>query len=278
MPHSILYLYLCGRWNKKFMSNFSDDELKEINRAGKRKKARLNKIKKNAVLIGVLLLILIISSALLSPIFDVKNVIVSGTFILTDEKVIEVSKIEKEKNTFLFRTSSAEELVSELSFIDTVNIKRKLPSTVLIEITECKPIAQISLDEAVYLVVDKNRKILDSTTENLRYAVPTIENVNVSEFSVGELLTETKDPHCDTMLTIVNELNENDMLDNTKRLYYEDSYQFEYANGIICDLEKGKEITYKIKFLKEAIANIPEGKKGILEFVDDYKAVFKPNE
>ena len=33
-----------------------------------------------------------------------------------------------------------------------------------------------------------------------------------------------------------------------------------------------------VKFLKEVMAEIPEGKSGTIEFIDEYKAVFKEDE
>jgi len=243
----------------------------------KKAKRASNKIKKNAIFINSLLLVLIISVALLSPIFAVKNIIVSGIDKLSPEKVIAASQIEKGKNTFMFRTSKAEEAVSSLSYVEDVEIRRKFPTTVLIDIVECKPAAQISIDNSLYVIIDKNKKILDTSTEKLRYSVPVIENAEINNFEIGEYLSAKDEPHFAVMLSIITELIENEMWDNTKRVYFEDCYLIEYENDIICDLEKGKDIPYKIKFLKETIANIPAGKKGTIEFVDDYKAVFKPD-
>ena len=234
-------------------------------------KPKFNKIKKNAVLINILLFILIVSTALLSPIFSVRSIIVNGTAVLNDEKVVLASKIELGKNTFLFRTSRAEEFVKTLSYVEEVTIKRSFPSSVVINITECKPDAQISCDNSIYLIIDKNKKILDTSTERLKYSVPVIEGMNIEKFEIGAYLEPGGDIHFNTMMSILTELSENEMHENTKRIYYDECYLIEYANGITCDLEKGTDITYKIKFLKEAISNIPEGKKGTIEFVDEYK-------
>ena len=244
----------------------------------KKTKFHFTRTRKNAILINTLLLILIVSVALLSPIFAVKNVIISGTARLTDQKVLSASQIEKGKNTFLFRTSRAEDLVKALPFVEDAKIKRRFPTTVLISISECKPTAQVSVGGTLYLVIDKRGKILDSSPERLKYAIPVIEGVSVNEFSLGDRLIMEDEPRYNTMMSIITELTENEMWDKTKRVYYEDSYQIEYTDNLICDLEKGKDIAYKIKFLKEAIANIPDGKTGTIEFIDDYKAVFKPDE
>ena len=253
------------------MDNGSPPERKKF-------KISFNKTKKNAILINVLLLILIITAALLSPVFAVKTIVISGNSRLTDEKITAASGIIEKKNIFLFRTSRAEEGVAALSFVEAVTIRRKFPSSVLIDITERKPAAQVSLSDSIYIIIDKNGRILDTTPEKLRYSIPTIENVTVEEFSIGDTLRIADETHYNIMFSILHELIENEMWTRTKRIYHIDSYRIEYSDGIICDLEKGNDIPYKIKFLKEAIAKIPEGQKGTIEFVDNYKAVFKPDE
>ena len=243
------------------------------------KKHKKNKVFKTTALVTVLLIVLVISFLFLTPVFCIRDIPVTGTKYLSPTKVLDASGLEVGTNIFTFRTSDAEDNISALSFVKTVKVTRAFPNKVSIEIEECNPCAQILCGESLYLIVDETGKILDTSSDNEKYNVPVIEGVLVEQFEVGKVVSTNDSNTVSTLLTIARELIDNEMVNQVKRLSLSDGDIFlHFENNISADIGSGDNSAYKISFLKEAIQGIPEGKTGIIEFIDEGKAVLKEYE
>lgn len=245
----------------------------------KRKKNKKNKVFKNVMLVNVFLILLIVAIALLTPAFYVHEITVTGTAQLTPDKVIDASGLEVGRNIFTFRTSTVEENIKELSFVKEAKVHRQFPDKLSVIITECKPMAQVVCGESLYIVVDDQGKILDTTSESAKYGVPVIEGLFVEQFEVGTLITTSEAEKFDQLLSLSKELSENNLIDRiTKIALQKSNIYLTFQQGVVCDIGNGKNSSYKIRFLKEVIEQIPQGKTGTVEFIDEYKAVFKEDE
>ena len=245
----------------------------------KRKKHKKTKVFKNVMLVNLFLILLIVAIALLTPAFYIHEITVTGTNLLTPAKVIDAANLEVGRNIFTFRTSTVEESIGELSFIRKATVHRQFPDKVEIIVTECKPMAQVVCGESLYIVVDDEGKILDTTSESAKYGVPVIEGLFVEHFEVGRQIVTSEAEEFEQLLTLSKELSENNLIDQIAKIALEkgDIY-LTFQKGIVCDIGNGKNSSYKIRFLKEVVEKIPQGKTGTVEFIDEYKAVFKEDE
>jgi cell division protein FtsQ len=242
-------------------------------------KNKRTKARKNTVTVNLILIILIVAVGLMTPVFGVSTFEVNGVRILSEEKIIDASGIKDGANIFLFRTSVIEKKIRELSFVENVKVKRTLPGKVIIDVEERKPVAQVACGESLFIVIDSFGIILDTTNESLKYAVPLISDISVSQFQVGKRIAVSDGDAFEELMRISNELYENMLLDRVKRIYSDvNGAKIEVEGGIVCEIGGGDNIPYRIKFIGKAIASVPKGKKGIIEFIDERKAVFKPNE
>jgi len=101
-------------------------ELKKI-------KAR-NKAIKTFSLIGAILVLVILF--ILSPVFYIKDIRVSGNSKISSNTILSLAGIPDNTNIFKVTENSLRKKIKENAYIDTVNIKRVLPSTLLIDVTE----------------------------------------------------------------------------------------------------------------------------------------------
>lgn len=244
-----------------------------------RKKHKKNKVFKTTLLVTLILIGLTVAVGFLTPAFYIHEITVTGTSQLTPEKVLDASGLKVGTNIFTFRTDIVKDNISNLSFVKEVSVDRGFPDKVSIVITECKPVAQILCGESLYIIVDETGKILDTTSERAKYGVPAIEGIRVEQFHVGDVVETAQPEDVEMLLTISTELSANMMADMTDKLSIDRGDIFlHFQNNITADIGDGSNYAYKIKFLKEVLAEIPAGKTGTLEFIDEYKAVFKEYE
>ena len=114
-------------------------------RANQTKKARMTEeqIKRNRkikTLIKLILLLAVIAGIIiylmLSPIFNIKNIIVEGNSSISSEQIISLSKVQKETNLFKVSNKDTTASIKENPYVKSVEIRRKLPDTITFVITE----------------------------------------------------------------------------------------------------------------------------------------------
>lgn len=116
---------------------------------------------------GTVLFIAAIIFAILSVtvFFNVETALINGSSKYTVEEIIEASGINGGDNMIRKNMGRAEEkITSELIYIETAEIKRKLPSTVEITLTPCIETACMQKDGG-FFVVSETGKILKLSEE-----------------------------------------------------------------------------------------------------------------
>ncbi len=116
---------------------------------------------------GMIALIVLIIFAILSTtvFFNIETALVVGSSRYTVDEIITASGIHGGDNMIRKNMSKAEEaIVSKLTYIETAEIKRKLPSSVEIFVTPCVETASLE-DEDGFMIVSGMGKILRFTEE-----------------------------------------------------------------------------------------------------------------
>lgn len=114
--------------NKKIKNN--NKKKKKINNK------KLNRIIKctSFIVLGIVLLIFL----MVSPIFNIENIEIEGNSILSNEKIISLSEIHIDENIFRINKMSVKEKIKSNAYVESVEISRKLPNTIQIQIKERK--------------------------------------------------------------------------------------------------------------------------------------------
>ena len=146
-----------------------------------KKKRKPRKKKMNKKIIGffsiIILIAVIIVLALTAPIFNITDITVNGNNQISSNMIINLSGLKRGENIFKFN-SSVEQKIKENAYIETVNIKRRLPGTVEISVEERQIKYQINLINS-YVYIDKNGYILENSAE--RKDVPVIVGLSIKE-------------------------------------------------------------------------------------------------
>ncbi len=144
----------------------------------------------------LLILILTFSGivfALRSSFFTINNINVVGNKNIEKNKLIETSSILLGENIFKAKLKNAEKNIEKLPYTKEINIKRKLPKQVEIDILERKEIAQVR-EGRNFLIIDKEGQILE-TIKNESENSPIIIGLKVDNKSKGKKIfddTESK--------------------------------------------------------------------------------------
>ena len=117
----------------------------------------------NVLIIFVMLVF--ICGVCMAVFFNVKTIKVTGENPYTEEIVLKKCSIKKGDNILFLNTSRLEEkIVSELPYIETCTVRRRLPSTVTITLTPAELLGVAEVDENTWSVLSVNGKIVETDT------------------------------------------------------------------------------------------------------------------
>ena len=91
--------------------------------------------------------------------------IVNNSLIKGNEIKEKLSKIYN-KNIFLIRRKDIEDPLKEINFLKKIEVKKKYPNTIVVEIFETKPVAILYKNKAKYLLDSSSNLILFEDNEN----------------------------------------------------------------------------------------------------------------
>lgn len=157
----------------------------------KKKKKKINTNKLILVLMLALMMTVGVAVFLKSNIFDLQEVTVKGNKELKSEDVISELDIIRNKNIFSYDSKSIKSTLIQNPYIEDVNIKLKLPSTMIISIKEITPVALLKDDNNYCYISSKGEKIvdvkdLDENTDKIIVDIDYVNKENSVEFENDE--------------------------------------------------------------------------------------------
>ena len=228
------------------------EELSKTERRSKQNKKRRLKNKVRRVLISVALVVLLIAVGValsLTVFFKIETVSVSGSGIYSESDVLTYSKIDTGDNLFLIDEDRVNaSITSNLPYVYNVKIKRELPSTVKLILTDA--VVKYSMEtEEGYILLDDNFKVLETNAEQLPAATTKIINASVTSAQAGYAI-QFEDENTAANLVKLSEIIKNlDMTEataisstdiNHNYIVYEDRITFEL--GVLDDKSESRVI------------------------------------
>lgn len=147
----------------------------------KKKRKRIFRVIKWTTL--VVLIIGGIIYFLLSPFFNIKSITVSGNEKITSDELISLSGIKLDENTFKISNKKVEQSIKTNAYIESVNLNRKLPDSIEIQVVERKPAYMLMLGNA-YVYMNTQGYLLEVSKEALK--IPVITGILTPEDQIQE--------------------------------------------------------------------------------------------
>lgn len=153
----------------------------EKRRRQNKKRQLKNSVRKALITIALLLVLIAVGVVLsLTVFFKIETVNISGSGMYSTEEITAYCTIDEGDNLFLInKEKCAENLKQKLPYIYDVDIKRELPSTLVINITEATAAYKIKNDDESYTLLDDRFKVLDNASQEKIDGVIEIQNMEV---------------------------------------------------------------------------------------------------
>ena len=164
------------------------EELSKTERRSRQNKKRRLKNKVRKVILSAALVILLVAVGValsLTVFFKIETISVTGSGIYSEADVLTYSKIDEGDNLFLVDESRVSNSITQnLPYVYEVKIKRELPSTVKLVLTDAVVKYSIETEEG-YILLDDNFKVLETNAEQLPAATTGIFDASVSSAQAG---------------------------------------------------------------------------------------------
>ncbi len=162
--------------------------------------------KKRKVRLYVFLTLFCLASFLilsLTVFFNINTFEVSGNKTYSDAKVIEATGLEQKDNLFrLNKFKIADKMVVDLPYLSSVNIYRKLPTTLCIEVQETKA-SLVAYNNGMFVLMDNDFKVLE-VRKKLPKGPAYLIGVKLSEATIGKTAVFEKEPLQQIVSTLLN--------------------------------------------------------------------------
>ena len=157
-------------------------------------------------------LLLAAAVAALTVFFKVSTISVEGASKYSAEEITAQLDVKQGDNLYLWnKPKTISNLQRRLPYLETVQIRRRLPNTLVVSVTECRAAVAVQTN-GVYFVVSEKGKVLEQTAA--AGTLPVVLGVTLDNAVPGELLDPTGDTYIDALLTVLQTLDAANMLDD----------------------------------------------------------------
>jgi cell division protein FtsQ len=244
----------------------------------------------------IIMLLIIIALIAMTPLFNIKRVMVSGNSHYDSNAIISTTGIQIGENGFkaigqslidliLLRHTQAEmNIVKNCHYIKEANVKYIIPSSIRITVSERTPVAFVPF-LGTSLLIDGESYIIDTFKDEGDFKLPEIKGLKFDYFELGEKLPVDDSGKVDNAVAVLNALSNSDKDGNYKIMDLINSVDVGDLNNIcifidsriVVNIGDMQELDYKIESLRHIYyRNIKKEDKGILDFSKGKNPVFTP--
>jgi cell division protein FtsQ len=158
-----------------------------VGRADKRRRLAVTQARRKRLgwqLGGAAAGFLLVWTALWSPLFDVRNVAVSGARHTSTAEIAKVAEIDGGENLLFVSVADVESAVEALPWVKSADVNRRLFGTLRVKVIEREPAMQLRTTEGAW-IVDEQGSVLEFATKG-RTALPVFESGGPTTYEPGE--------------------------------------------------------------------------------------------
>lgn len=257
------------------------------------------KIKKRMKIILIVILSLCtIVAFLLSPVFNLKTINVTGAEFYTQEEIKESADSLKNQNYFiaLFQNTpfshldylfkgrlyaTEQQLLFDKPYLKSVKVSFASPGAAEIEVTERIPAFFVKSGDE-YLLVDSEGFVLEAIPPEEKKAYPVVEGIETADYKVGNTLAGGgTDLQLALAIKICNGMNQTQLSDGIVDIVdvsdTEQVWMFVKPSLSIC-FGDDQDLSIKLSVLKEILASGYDGNSdGVIDFTNGKNPIFKKN-
>lgn len=241
---------------KKTRLKLEENKVLDIDLGGKPISDRRRKLKKFGLAFFTISMFLVVGVILsLTVFFKSERIEVEGAEHYSAQDIVDASGIALGENLFLCDKCTGEHNIADkLPYIESAKISVKIPSTMLISVTESAP-EFICKKGNECILIDSQGKVLEKVTGSVdKYSAPVVSGCGVKDAKPGQKVVFTQSGVFEILKSISQALGENEFsgvkeidLSNTAEI------SLNYANRIKIIIGLPEDISYKVKMAKVII-------------------------
>lgn len=234
-------------------------------------------------LIYVILMILAITAALgfaVTVFFKVSVIEIRGTERTSSAQIRAVSGLEEgDKMLFLNRFEIKENIFEEIPYVDEIRIRQIPPSKVVIEVTECVPVAAIS-NGGIYYLINDDAKLLEYFPITGPSDYPVVTGLEVQTNAVGKTIDLGDELRLVSLKAVVASLaTDTELCEDISEINMEKLYDvwFTYDGRLRVALGEADKLEKKLKLFKEVLTKLERTDKGTVGLKNTDTVTFLPD-
>ncbi len=189
----------------------------EQRRQQNKKRKQKNKLRKALSIAFVVILALIMLAVLcLTVFFKIDTINITGNSKYTQEQILAVLPIQKDDSLFVANITDAEEHLEQgLPYIYSVEIKKRLPSTINVTIQETTTVYGVENNDKSYTLLDSDLKVLQASASELPKNAILISKLSIAspvEGSPAEISKEQLKTDILQMTAVISKLDLGDKI------------------------------------------------------------------
>lgn len=230
----------------------------------KKKRVRINP----KFLITVVLLIASAVVLFVTPLFDIRDIKISGNERVAKAEIQIASGIRKNRNIFAINKSRAARDIKAVGYIERVKIKRKLPGTVVIEVQEGTVSAFLEYG-GMYAGINEDGQALCRVSKALPVSgAPVVKGLSVVKAEVGEKVRprEGKEDEYEVLEKLMSTFKQYSLtpyiteIDVTKK----DDIVFRYNGKLKIELGGLNDYDLKFNYIKAMLSELGMEATGVI--------------
>lgn len=262
---------------KTKVSKDKKEKKKKTNKKPKKNVSKITKIKTEAQMkkerirkkvILFLLFVIAICLFLLSPIFNLQNVNITGNSVVSTEEILTSSGLIYNNSIFKINKASVSNKIKKNPYIESVNIKRKIPSTIDIEVIERETRFMLEFANA-YVYINSQGYMLEIAQEKVEVPLITGFVTEMEEITPGNRLCTEDLKRLQIVIEIMEVAKNNEIANLITKVDISDTsdyiieFESEGKSAHLGDCATSKSnLNTKILYVKELITNYEKGVEG----------------
>lgn len=223
-----------------------------------------------------LLSMLVICGAIVGALtlfFRVNTVAVTGQQRYTQQQVVDASGIQTGDNLFLLnKYQVANDIISQLPYIETIRINRKLPDTLLVEVEECSAVLAVVQEGNAWLV-SPSGKIVDRKAASAADQYPIIDGCTLLSPSVGSSIalgTELSGRQ-ESLLALLGQLERDGLLNQVNAIHLGEAtvLTMDYAGRFQVEMHYHTDYSRDLRALTKTIEKLETNQTGTIQLTWD---------
>ncbi|MBQ2966503.1 MAG: FtsQ-type POTRA domain-containing protein [Clostridia bacterium] len=253
----------------------------------KRKKKKIIQIRKNSRVAKVIAVLALIAVTLfilmLTPLFDAKHLVVRSADggkpkQVTAGEVKQAIEYKSTENIYQLSIRKGEEKLEQHPYVKKAVIKRKIPSTIQVTLTERVPVSYVAFGNAVVLL-DEEGYLLEQQGKKPK-KLPAVTGISVKTLKIGDSLKERNVAKANAYTALYEKLAEYELAAQTTEIDIKDPNQIKCVLGGNKEIHfgDGYQLDYKMRMLQVAVEELGPSEAGTITLTVEGKAIFTPKE